>query len=74
MVALIRSPFTRELWSGPRKVGDLAYLSQEIPTVPGMSYSLSLWLNSPDGITPNEFSVSWGGTTLCDYTNLPAFG
>ena len=56
------------------EVGDLAYLSQEIPTVPGMSYSLSLWLNSPDGITPNEFSVSWGGTTLCDYTNLPAFG
>jgi hypothetical protein len=54
------------------EAGDMAYLSQEIPTVPGVSYSVSLWLDSPDGLTPNEFSVSWGAEMLCDYTNLPA--
>jgi hypothetical protein len=55
-------------------VGDLAYLTQAIPTIGGASYSISLWLDSPDGLTPNEFSVSWGGNTLCDYTNIPAIG
>jgi hypothetical protein len=54
--------------------GAVAYLSQVIPTVPGVSYSISLWLYSPDGLGPNEFSVAWGGTTLFDYTNLPALG
>jgi hypothetical protein len=54
--------------------GELGYLSQEIPTVPGQSYLLSLWLDSPDGMMTNEFSVSWGGDTLFDYTNLPAIG
>jgi hypothetical protein len=54
--------------------GGLAYLAQAIPTVPGASYSLSLWLDSPDGQTPNEFSVSWGGQTLCDDIALPAIG
>ncbi len=54
--------------------GALAYLSQEIPTIPGASYSISLWLDSPDGLATNEFSVAWGGETLFDYTNLPAIG
>ncbi len=52
----------------------LAYLSQEIPTIPGASYSISLWLDSPDGKETNEFSVTWGGETLFDATSLPAFG
>jgi hypothetical protein len=56
------------------EMGDVAYLIQPIPTVPGVAYSISLWLNSPDGLTPNEFSVSWGGDVLFDYTNLPAIG
>ena len=54
--------------------GGLAYLSQTIPTIPGSSYSISLWLDSPDGLMTNEFLVSWGGQTLFDFTNLPAIG
>ena len=54
--------------------GDVAYLIQTIPTVPGSSYSISLWLDSPDGLMTNEFSVSWGVDTLFDYTNFSAFG
>jgi hypothetical protein len=52
----------------------LAYLSQNAPTLAGQSYLLSLWLNSPTipgGNTPNEFSVSWNGTTLFDQANIP---
>jgi hypothetical protein len=56
------------------EAGGLAYLTQAIPTVPGTWYSLSLWLDSPDGLQTNEFSVSWGGATLFDYKNLPAIG
>jgi hypothetical protein len=56
------------------EAGDLAYLTQAIPTVPGSSYSISLWLDSSDGLMTNEFLVSWGGDTLFDYTNLPAIG
>jgi PKD repeat protein len=55
-------------------VGTLGFLSQAIPTIPGRSYLVSLWLDSPDGDTPNEFSVAWGGTTLFDGVNLPALG
>ena len=52
----------------------LGYLSQTIPTTAGASYLLSFWLNSPDGLTPNEFLVSWNGNTLFDQINLPALG
>jgi uncharacterized repeat protein (TIGR03803 family) len=53
-------------------VGSVSYLSQTLATKPGAPYSLSFWLNSPDGLTNNEFLVSWGGQTLFDETNLPA--
>ena len=52
----------------------LGYLSQNLNTVPGQSYLLSLWMNSPDGYSPNEFLVMWNGTTLFDETNIPAIG
>ena len=55
-------------------VGSLGYLSQSIPTVPGWWYRLSLWLDSPDGLAPNEFSVAWNGPTLFDQVNLPYLG
>ena len=55
-------------------VGTLSYLSQTLPTSAGASYLLSFWLDSPDGLTPNEFLVSWNGNTLFDEANLPAFG
>ncbi len=52
----------------------LAYLSQNLPTFAGQAYLLSLWMDSPDGRTPNEFSVSWNGGTLFDQANLPKLG
>jgi hypothetical protein len=55
-------------------VGSLGYLSQTLSTTPGTSYVLSFWLDSPDGDTPNEFQVSWDGTTLLDEANIPAIG
>ena len=51
-------------------IGSLSYLSQALATTPGVVYSLSFWLDSPDGLTNNEFLVSWGGQTLFDQTNL----
>jgi uncharacterized repeat protein (TIGR03803 family) len=53
-------------------MGSVSCLSQMLATKPGAVYSLSFWLNSPDGLTNNEFLVSWGGHTLFDETNLPA--
>jgi len=54
--------------------GTPSYLSQTLSTVAGVFYSLSLWLDSPDGQGPNEFLVSWNGTTLFDEMNVPAVG
>jgi hypothetical protein len=55
-------------------VGSLGYMAQSIATTPGASYLISCWLDSPDGLTPNEFSVSWNGITLFDQTNIGAIG
>lgn len=54
--------------------GSLGYLSQTIPTIPGQAYSVSFWLNSPDGQTPSQFLVSWGGSTIFNATNLGNLG
>jgi Pro-kumamolisin, activation domain/Immunoglobulin domain len=54
--------------------GSLGYLSQTLPTVPGQLYLLSLWFDSPDGLSPNEFMVAWNGTPLFDETNIGAIG
>ncbi|MGA2174129.1 MAG: immunoglobulin domain-containing protein [Verrucomicrobiota bacterium] len=49
-------------------------LSQTLSTAPGTAYLLSFWLDSPDGLTPNEFLVSWNGAVLFDQSNLGALG
>ncbi len=54
--------------------GSLGHLSQSLPTVAGQLYLLSLWLDSPDGLSPNEFLVAWNGTVMFDQTNLGAIG
>ncbi|HEV2208265.1 MAG TPA: hypothetical protein VG167_05780, partial [Verrucomicrobiae bacterium] len=41
---------------------------------PGKTYLISLWMDSPDGQAPNEFSVAWNGTTLFDQLDIPAIG
>ncbi|HEY5298222.1 MAG TPA: hypothetical protein VIK59_09865 [Verrucomicrobiae bacterium] len=50
-----------------------AFFSQTLNTTSGKNYLLSFWLNC-DGDTPNEFSVSWNGTTLLDRVNLGPTG
>jgi hypothetical protein len=50
--------------------GSLGYLSQMLATTVGTSYELTFFLAS-DGQTPNEFQVTFGGTTF-DEMNLPA--
>jgi uncharacterized repeat protein (TIGR02543 family) len=55
----------------------IATLTQSLPTLPGRYYTLSYWLTNPDlgdGTVPNEFSVTWNGTTLYDQINLPSDG
>ena len=54
--------------------GSLGYISQSISTTPGQFYYLSLWLDSPDGETPNRFLVSWNGTNIFDQAGLAAIG
>ncbi|HTX20808.1 MAG TPA: protease pro-enzyme activation domain-containing protein [Candidatus Aquilonibacter sp.] len=51
----------------------LAYLLQTLPTIAGQKYLLSLWLDNPAAgshSAPNEFSVSWNGSTLYDKKNI----
>ena len=52
----------------------LSYLSQTLATTPGATYTLSFWLDSPDGQTPNEFLVSWNGITFFDDLNIGQIG
>ncbi|HEU6448240.1 MAG TPA: S53 family peptidase [Verrucomicrobiae bacterium] len=47
------------------EAGQLAYLYETIPTIPGQTYLVSFWLNERDGATPNQFVVNWN-------TNWPA--
>ncbi len=54
--------------------GALNYLTQSFPTVAGQPYLLSLWLDSPDGITPNEFQVAWNNSIVFDQNNIPGIG
>jgi PKD repeat protein len=51
----------------------LGTLSEDLATIPGQYYSLSLWLNS-DGLTPNEFHVIWNGHPVFDQLDVPASG
>ena len=54
--------------------GSLGFISQTAATTPGGIYLLSFWLDSPDGVTPNELFVGWNGYMVSDQTNLPATG
>lgn len=56
---------------------DPGVLSQNLPTVPGQSYTLDFWLAnlSFDGTsTPNDFQVTWDGTVVEGFENRLAFG
>jgi uncharacterized repeat protein (TIGR03803 family) len=68
------TPQSGEYLAALGPVGSLSYLSQTLATSAGAAYFLSLWLDSPDGQTPNRFVVCWNGNTLFNQTNLPAIG
>jgi subtilase family serine protease len=52
----------------------LGYLSQQLLTLPGQNYLLSLWLRNADGGTPNQFQVQWNGATIFSQANLISAG
>ena len=54
--------------------GTLGYLSQSFATISGQAYVVSCWLDSVDGLAPNEFSVAWNGATLFDRMNVAKTG
>ena len=58
--------------------GSTAALSQTLPTVPGQSYLLSLWLDNPFSVATEIFDVNWNTDSstcaLYDVTNPPVFG
>lgn len=54
--------------------GSLGFISQTVVTQPGQPYLVSLWLDSPDGMTPNHFTATWDGQTLMNQAGLAAFG
>jgi PKD repeat protein len=64
-------PHSGNFFAALGSTNSLSYISQMLATTPGTAYSLSFWVNSPDGSTPNEFLASWNGNTLFDQMNLP---
>lgn len=52
-------------------------LSETLPTIPGMSYQISWYLAQDSAVVApfsNEFSASFGGTTLTSLTGVPVQG
>jgi hypothetical protein len=43
-------------------------LYQSVPTIPGVLYSFSFWLQHEGGFE-NHFAASWNGTTLFEFIN-----
>ena len=60
------------------EVGALASLTQNLPTLPGQPYLLSLWLtvtsDSSGAATPNVLRVQWNGKNLFAAVNMPESG
>jgi hypothetical protein len=61
-----------KFWASLGPVGSDGFLMQQsaISTTFGGAYTLQFWLSS-DGGTPNNFSVSFDGTSLLSLTNIP---
>ena len=50
--------------------GSPGYLTQNLITMPGQNYLLSLWLRNPTGGTPNQFQVQLNDVMLFAQTNI----
>src|SRR3954454_9546511 len=55
-------------------IGSLGHLTQTLPTIPGSTYLISLWLNNTNGASPNEFKVTWNQSLLYRAMNMPTLG
>lgn len=53
--------------------GTIDFSGRAITTIAGHTYTMSCYLKS-DGLTPNEFSLKWNGTTILDQVNVAAQG
>jgi hypothetical protein len=47
---------------------NVAYISQNVPTLPGANYLISFWLDNYTGATPNQFLVNWNTNTVTTNT------
>jgi hypothetical protein len=47
------------------------YLSQNLTTVPGVTYEISWWMATSDDANDNHFIVNFGDTLLFDQTGIP---
>jgi len=54
-------------------VGSLGFISQDLTTTPGGSYTLDFWLSNPGG-AGTEFRVSWDGNIIDDFVDSAGFG
>jgi hypothetical protein len=74
--SLIITPYDGNYAAALTQDGSVGYLSQTLPTLVGQPYLLSFWLENFDagfGAIPNEFLVSWNGTTIARQFNMDAF-
>ncbi len=74
--SLFITPYDGTYAAALSEAGSVGYLSQTLPTLAGQPYLLSFWLENADlglGTRPNEFLVSWNGTTISSQFDTPAF-
>jgi hypothetical protein len=74
--SLFITPYNGTYAAALSEAGSVGDLSQTLPTLAGQPYLLSFWLQNADlglGTRPNEFLVSWNGTTISSQYNTPAF-
>jgi hypothetical protein len=48
---------------------DWQYISQDITTTPGQSYTVDFWLSNGDNVNDNEFVARWNGATKIQLVN-----
>src|SRR5262245_59353174 len=62
------SPHSGSFGAALGTVGSTASITQTLATTAGVSYDIEFWLNT--AVTPNFFSVSFGGIVLDSLTNI----
>ena len=63
-------PHSGDYFAALGAVGSDVFLSQDLATTAGQSYTIRFFLGS-DGETPNDFTALWNGSTLLSLTDEP---